>query len=171
MSEPEMNEDAPLKRPVGRPPSVTPQRKPQRMTPEEADRFLNDYDEDNKFELTDDEKREFIERGMSPEWKRYEIRGKSDISHQNNLQLRGHFTSVHGDRLPRFGVKGDQPIILDEMILMERPIELTEARRNRDKIKANAQVSGQMDALEMTKPGQLERTKPKLKRTMEIPND
>ena len=149
----------------------TEQRNQQRMTPSEARAMLRDYDEDNKFHLTDEEKRDFLDRGMSEEWKRHEIRGKEDGSHMTNLKQRGYWTAVPGSRLPRFGFSDDAPIIIDEMILMERPIELTEERRRRDKSKANAQVSGQMEALEMTTPGHLERTKPKVKRTMEIPSD
>ena len=148
-----------------------PQRETQRMTRAEADAMLNDYDEDNRFDLTEEERADFAERGMAPEWKRYEIRGKSDASHQNNLQLRGYFTAVPGNRIPRFGVKDDQPIILDEMILMERPVEITEARRRKDKAKADNQISGKLQELGMTQPGQMERNKPKIKRTMEIPSD
>lgn len=148
----------------------TEQRTEQRMTAEDARLMLKDYDEDNKFALTEEEKQDFVDRGMSEEWKRYEIRGKEDSSHQTKLKQMGYFTAVPGSRLPRFGFDGDKPIIIDEMILMERPIELTQERRRRDKIKANAQVSGQMDALQMTKPGQMERTTPKVKRTMEIPD-
>lgn len=153
------------KRPVGRP--RLSDREPQRLSREQAREMLKDYDEDNKFELTEDEKLDFVERGMSAEWKRHEIRGKEDVSHQTNLRQRGYWTSVPGSRLSRFGFSGDSPIIIDEMILMERPIELTEERRRRDRNKANAQVSGQMDALEITKSGHMERTKPKVKRTVE----
>ena len=144
-----------------------PQREAQRLSRSEAEAMLNDYDEDNRFDLTEEERADFAERGMSAEWKRYEIRGKADTSHQNNLQLRGYFTPVPGNRLPRFGIKDDQPIILDEMILMERPVEITEARRRKDKAKANAQVSGKLEELGMTKSGHMERTAPKVRRTVE----
>ena len=144
-----------------------PQREKQRMSNAEADAMLNDYDQDSKLTLTPDEIDEFVERGMSAEWKRYEVRGKFDASHQNNLQARGYFTPVPGSRIPRFGIKDDQPIIIDEMILMERPVEITEARRRKDNAKANAQVSGKLEELGMTKAGHLERTAPKVRRTVE----
>ena len=50
---------------------------------------------------------------------------------------------------------------------MERPVEITEARRRKDKAKANAQVSGKLEELGMTKSGHMERTAPKVRRTVE----
>lgn len=146
------------------------QRTEQRMTPQDARTLLKDWDEDSKFALTEEEKRDFLERGMSEEWKRYEIRGKEDTSHQTKLKQLGYWSAVPGSRLPRFGFDGDSPIIVDEMILMERPVELTNERKRRDDAKAKAVVGEQVKSLELDGKISKEIKGTKVKRSMEIPD-
>ena len=145
----------------------TEQRTDQRLTKQDAREMLKDWDEDDKYKIYPEE----IPDGMSYEWKRYAIRGMEDKSHQTKLKQMGYWAAVPGERHKRFGFDGDQPIIIDELILMERPIELTEERRKRDTAKANSQVNGQMQALEMGgKDGKLEGRQTRVKRSMEIPD-
>lgn len=145
------------------------QRAPQRRTPEIT---LKDYDEDNQFYIDPS----IIPEGMSYEWKRYTIRGKEDNQYQAKLRQKGYWSAVPASRHPQlagFGVDGDQPIINEDMILMERPIELTEERLKRNDRKAKQQVNDKLAELEMTPRGTMERDKRhiKVKRSVEIPED
>lgn len=143
----------------------TAQRQPQEIT-------LKDYDEDNQFYIDP----HLVPEGMSYEWKRYTIRGKEDNQYQAKLRQKGYWSAVPASRHPHlagFGVTGDQPIINEDMILMERPIELTEERLRRNERKAKQQVNDKLAELEMTPKGTMERDRKsiKVKRSVEIPQD
>ena len=142
------------------------QRTEQRLTRADAREMLKDWDEDDKFKIYPEE----IPEGMSYEWKRYSIRGMDDKSHQTKLRQMGYWQSVPGDRHPRFGFQGDAPIIIDEMILMERAVELTEERRRRETAKANSVVKEQMRSLELGNDGKIEGKNTRVKRSIEIPD-
>lgn len=144
----------------------TEQRDNQRISAKDARELLKDWDEDDKFKIYDEE----IPEGVSYEWKRHSIRGMEDRSHQTKLKQMGYWAAVPGSRHPRFGFADDQPIIIDEMILMERAIELTNERKRRDNNKANGVVNDQMKALQMGDNGKLESCQTRVKRTMEIPD-
>ena len=155
-----------VKRPRGRPSIIgrSLQRSEQRAA---AKAMLKDWDEDDKYHIYPEE----VPEGISYEWKRVSIYGQEDKSHQVKLRQMGYWQPVAGRTHPRFGFIDDQPIVIDGLMLMERPIELTEERLDREKKKANSQVSGQMKALEMGgKDGQLEGRQTRVKRTMEIPD-
>ena len=142
-------------------------REPQRTEQRVDVSRLQDWDDDDKLKIYSDE----IPNGMSYEWKRVSIRGMDDKSHQANLISRGFWSPVPGNRLPRFGISGDAPIVVDDLMLMERPIEYTEERHKQAETKAKHLVSSKMNELGMAKGGnQFDRTAPKVKRTMEIPD-
>lgn len=166
-----MEDDATLeiKRPRGRPPMMnrTEQRSDQRITASDARAMLKDWDEDDKFKIYEDE----LPEGISYEWKRNSIRGMEDKSHQTKLRQMGFWAAVPGSRHPRFGFSGDQPIIIDDMILMERAQELTDERRRRDSNKAKAVVGEQVRSLELDGKISKDIKGTKVKRSMEIPND
>ena len=143
-----------------------PQREPQ------ATITLGDYDEDNRFYIDPS----IIPDGMSYEWKRVSIRGMDDKQYQTKLRSKGYWTPVLASRHPElagFGVEGDQPIVIDDLMLMERPIELTEERQRRNERKAKQQVNDKLAELEMTPKGTMERDRRhvKVKRSMEIPQE
>lgn len=147
----------------------TEQRTPQRQ-PQETVK-LGDYDEDNPFHID----AAIIPEGMSYEWKRNTIRGKEDSQYQAKLRQKGYWSPVPASRHPElagFGVSGDQPIIIEDLMLMERPIELTEERQRRNERKAKQQVSDKLAELEMTPKGTMERDKRhvNVKRSMQIPD-
>lgn len=135
------------------------------------DIVLGDYDEDNPFYIDP----AIIPEGMSYEWKRNTIRGKEDAQYQAKLRQKGYWSPVPASRHPElagFGITGDQPIIIEDQMLMERPAELTEERQRRNERKAKQQVNDKLAELEMTPKGTMERDKRhvKVKRSMEIPD-
>lgn len=146
------------------------QRTPQRLPAEALS--LKDYDEDNPFHFDP----AIVPEGMSYEWKRYTIRGKEENQYQTKLRSKGYWSPVPASRHPElagFGVAGDQPIVIEDQILMERPIELTEERTRRNERKAKQQVNDKLAELELGErtPLKPQRGQNKVKRSMEIPED
>lgn len=147
----------------------TPQRTQQREPKNSFD--FKDYDDENQFYIDP----ATIPEGMSYEWKRFTIRGMEDKQYQSKLRQRGYWSPVPASRHPElagFGVEGDQPIIIEDQILMERPIELTEERKRRNDAKAKRQVSDKMAEMEMggKTPLKPQSGQNKIKRSMEIPD-
>lgn len=129
---------------------------------------LRDYDEDDKYFIPEHEKPE----GMSYDWKRFSVYGQEDKGHMTKLQRMGYWASVPGSRHPQFGFEGEQPIIVDGLMLMERAKEYTDERHRREEVKAKKQVSDKLAEMEMGEhtPLKPQRGQNKIKRTMEIPD-
>lgn len=143
-------------------------RVPQRAEQRKPLPELRDYDEDDKYFIDKAE----IPEGMSYEWKRMSVYGQDDKGYQTKLQRMGYWNFVPGKRHPQFGCVDEQPIIVDGLALMERPIEYTDERHRREEVKAKKQVSDKLAEMEMGEhtPLKPQRGQNKIKRTMEIPD-
>ena len=117
-----------------------------------------------------------IPDGMSWEWKRHTTYGQQDVSYENSLMENG-WEPVDASRpevkgfMPA-GYKG--PVIRNGLMLMERPIELTQEARDEDTMLARSQVRAKEQQLRDAPDGTFERTKVVAKTTierMEIPEE
>lgn len=121
---------------------------------------------------------EIIPQGTSYEWKRMSVFGKEDTQHQVHL-ARNHWKPVPAGRHPELsgGVAGDErPIVIDGLILMERPKYLTDEARAEDQFNANRQVAQQLERLDQIEGigKDFEQTRPSVVRTYErnaVPDD
>lgn len=106
----------------------------------------------------------FVEPGIIPsgwsyEWKRHTVLGAEDPAHQVSLQRKG-WEIVPAPRHPEMmplGYTGGM-IIRKGMVLMERPLVITEEARDVEKRRARLQVRAKEDQLSAAKPGQFDRT-------------
>lgn len=142
-------------------------RAPQRSEQRKPLPELLDYDEDDKYFIAESEKPE----GMSYDWKRFSVYGQEDKGHLTKLQRMGFWSAVPGSRHPQFGFEGDQSIIIDGLMLMERAKEYTDERHRREEVKAKKQVSDKLAEMEMGEhtPLKPQRGQNKIRRSMEIP--
>lgn len=116
------------------PPQRTAQRAPQRgqIIRTAENRYLVDQSK--------------IPAGYSYEWKRVSVLGQPDEEHQINVSANG-WTPVPADRHPELaGMKAvkDATLIRGGQMLMERPIELTQAARIEEKGRADDQIKTQL---------------------------
>lgn len=139
------------------------QRDSQRAPQSSAAASLRDYDEEDNYKIFPEE----VPEGMSYEWKRLEIYGKEDRAYQSKLRQFGRWSPVPADRHPRFNMAGEQAIVIDGMMLMERPTELSEERRRRDRVKSSSQFQDKMAAIGNAMPNKLKVNT--LQKTVEIP--
>jgi hypothetical protein len=117
-----------------------------------------------------------IPDGSSYEWKRLSVFDKEDRQHQVHL-ARNHWVPVPAGRHPE--LSGEAPdskksIVIDGLILMERPSYLTDEAHEEDQRNAFDQVGTQMQRLQQTEPGTFERDTPQVKRSVEplvVPDD
>ena len=99
-----------------------------------------------------------IPAGWSYEWKRVALVGKADPAYEVNLS-RGGWEPVPASRHPELMPKGDYSTIeIDGMMLYERPLEITEDARNKEKKRARQQVKIKEDQLNEGPPGTFERS-------------
>lgn len=83
--------------------------------------------------------------GWTYEWKRKTIAGMEDVDHINSLGENG-WTSVPAER--HTGTAGKSrtgEIVRDGLMLMERPVELTNEARAEERAAARAQIQAQND--------------------------
>jgi hypothetical protein len=74
-----------------------------------------------------------IEREIDFNWKRYETYGKADYVEQRGYQEQGWRAVQHHHFPGRFAPVGTEgPVIIKDMILMERPMRLTAQARNEE---------------------------------------
>jgi hypothetical protein len=74
-----------------------------------------------------------IDREIDFNWKRYETYGKPDYSEQRAYHAQGWRTVMHYHFPGRFAPHGTTgPVIVKDMILMERPMSLTVKARNEE---------------------------------------
>lgn len=107
---------------------------------------------------------EMIPDGMSYEWKRLSTFGQEDRRHQVNL-ARNRWTPVPADRHPEIGGDPTLPdkdgrmhphagcIIMDGLILMERPAQITKIVQEDDTRRAKDQVGQQFQRLKLVPDG------------------
>ncbi len=99
----------------------------------------------NRFDI--DETR--IPNGMAYEWKRQSFMGAQDIEHLVNLDANG-WLPVPAERHPELSgtrlQKGSE-IVRGGLMLMERPVEISEEARELDGFAAKHQVSSQIQRL------------------------
>lgn len=98
-----------------------------------------------------------IPEGQSWEWKRYTTYGAGDPSYDVYLRSQG-WLPVDPKKYPQLVPPGHTgPILRDGMMLMERPIELTQEAKAEEAYKAKAQMRAKQQELGMTPPGHLPR--------------
>jgi hypothetical protein len=104
-----------------------------------------------------------IPEGSSYEWKRFSVNGQEDPFYLASMRSQG-WEPVDPKRHPDWVPPGyDRPtIIKGGMILMERPIELTQEARTEARQLARQQVRVAEQRLGLTARGEMDRTKPTL---------
>lgn len=100
-------------------------------------------------------------RGVSLEWKRESSYGKADVNHMMNLQD-NHWSPVQAGHYPGLVVKQDG------MILMERPLYLTQEARQEDYQIATDQVRGVGAKITETPDGTMTRDHPSVRANTRI---
>lgn len=114
-----------------------------------------------------------IPSGWTYEWKRHSVYGKEDPQYMSSM-MRDGWSPVSASRHPELLYSGyeGETIIHKGLILCERPEELTRESRIRDNRAAIEQVASREALLGATPQGEMQRTAPKLNRSMgpaEIP--
>ena len=109
---------------------------------------------------------------MDYNWKRLTFGGKEDNKHQINMAQHGAWTPVPRSRHPEIvGYNPKDPgeaIVVEGLMLMERPKKLSDEARAEDRMKAKAQVQGQLESLRLTQDGTLPRKVNKLNRKYDL---
>jgi len=78
-----------------------------------------------------------IDNEIDFNWKRYETYGKADYSEQRTYHQQGWRPVLHSHFPGRFAPPGTEgPVIVKDMILMERPMRLTAKARNEEMMAA-----------------------------------
>lgn len=84
-----------------------------------------------------DPRRGNVQNEIDFNWKRYETYGKPDYSEQRSYHAQGWRPVMHHHFPERFAPLGTQgPVIVKDMILMERPMVLTVKARNEEIVEA-----------------------------------
>ena len=113
-----------------------------------------------------------IPDGWSYEWKRHTLLGKQDPSYEIQL-ARGGWEPVPADRHPEMMPTGKKYSIIERkgMVLMERPMSLTNEARDIELRRARGQVRAKEEQLGSTPQGTLTRdhakVKPNVKKSFE----
>lgn len=120
-----------------------------------------------------------IPPGWSYEFKKASIYGQEDRQYHLSL-LRNHWRPVPGSRHPELvgSGAGDHPIIIEGLMLMERPEYLTEEAKREDFVKGQGQMEQQfarLDQIDAIDPRQgFEQSRSTINRTFErgaVPDD
>lgn len=150
------------------PPPPQPPREPIRETlredvrapeGERVRRHKGGFETTNRFHIPP----EMIPEGRSLEWKRVEVMGKTDYRYEQGLYEQGWRPVEHTMwQFPGFfaPVGAEGPVIIDGMMLMERPIELTREAEAEDYARARAAKRAGERKLGDAPDGTLPRTKP-----------
>jgi hypothetical protein len=128
----------------------------------------------NPFEIGDIVRAYAPTGGRRPEgeidlnWKRYEVYGKRDYAEMRVYEEQG-WRAVQHEMFPgRFAPEGTTgPIIVKDMILMERPMRLTIQARQEELDAANRAMQVHQKAMAETPEGQAPRMRPVLRSTRE----
>ena len=114
-----------------------------------------------------------IPEGMSYEWRRVTYAGKEDVRHQARAHRR-HWTPVPKKRHPEIVGReaaekdAEGAIIVDGLMLMERPSLITKEAANLREERAKERVRNQVKSLKMTPEGQLPRVRVEAKKKYNI---
>jgi hypothetical protein len=102
--------------------------------------------------------RTIIPDGWDYEWKMVTVTGKEFPAHQLNLARHG-WEPVPRDRHPELMPQGSQDahVTRNGLVLMERPLELTEEAKNIELKKARVQVRAKEEQLSSPPPGTFDR--------------
>lgn len=111
-------------------------RETSRAEPRQVERELTD----TQYEELED--RYYYDRNLRPddmiyEWKRHTIINKEDPNYQNKMQRHG-WRVVPGSRHPELGGKGENPIIIDGNVLMEKnavSVEISKEKELQESVK------------------------------------
>jgi hypothetical protein len=105
-----------------------------------------------------DPRRGNIDSEIDFNWKRYECLGRADYSEQREYYLQGWRPILHSHFPGRFGPEGTEgPVIVKDMILMERPMRLTVKARNDEMEQATRAMRVNRENLGATPEGQAPR--------------
>ena len=109
-----------------------------------------------------------IPDGWDYAWRRHTVYNREDPTYQVQLASTG-WVAVPASRHPELMPRGtaETTILRSGLMLMERPMQITERFRARDHREAVDQVRIKEAELADTKPGQLDRMAPKLSKSME----
>ena len=100
-----------------------------------------------------------VDQEISFEWKRYEVAGKPDYAEQRSYLDQGWRFVEHQIFPGRFAPPGTTgPVIVKDMVLMERPMRLTVQARNEEIAEATRAMLVHRRTLGQTPPGQAQRT-------------
>lgn len=106
-----------------------------------------------------------IPAGTSYEWKRHTVLGQSDPAYNVEMREQG-WEAVDASRHPEFMPDGyTGPIVRDGMILMERPIELTQEAEAENRQRAFLEVRQKEEQLAGAPAGTFERTVVQVKKS------
>jgi len=147
-------------RPAMRPDNTAKEESPRERAARKAAELRNHRQGD----LDDGTDEFFVEPGIIPdgwsyEWKTKTILGAEDPAHQVKLARDG-WEAVPASRHPEMmpaGYKGVE-ITRKGMVLMERPLEITEEMRALELRRARLQVRAKEEQLSASQPGQFERS-------------
>jgi len=108
-------------------------------------------------------------------WKRYEVAGKPDYAEQRAYYDQGWRNVLHEQFPNRFAPEGTTgPVIVKDMILMERPMRLTLQARREEMDAANRAMMVHRQQMAVAPDGQAPRMAPSIRTTREaiqIPDD
>lgn len=111
---------------------------------------------------------ELIPDGMSVEWKRHTVVGKTDYHYDRELYDQGWRPVQHSMFPGMFAPKGAEGVIVqDDMILMERPAHLTNEARIEDYNRAHAALRAGEFRLGEAPEGTAPRARPQVRSTVE----
>lgn len=137
----------------------------------EADRYVAEYDIHNADNYEGPDKYHIDENIIPPgwdyNWKRFTIYNQQDPSYQVAL-ARGGWRAVPTNRHPELmpqGSPGEAPIVHDGLMLMERPLELSNRARIKDRRDADAAVKAKEQQAGHAPAGQLDRVQPSIKKS------
>lgn len=107
-------------------------------------------------------------------WKRFETYGKRDYAEQRSYHDQGWKPVLHSDFPDRFAPAGTEgPVIVKDMILMERPMRLTVQARNEEMALATRAMTVHRQKMAEAPEGQAPRMDPIVRttrETIEIPD-
>jgi hypothetical protein len=105
-----------------------------------------------------DPRRGNVDNEIDFNWKRYECLGRADYSEQREYYLQGWRPILHSHFPGRFAPEGTEgPVIVKDMILMERPMRLTVKARHDEMEQATRAMRVNRENLGTTPEGQAPR--------------
>lgn len=135
---------------------------PEQRAPQRTPQFGGQRTKTGRIKMNDDpyyiDPNTEVPDGMSWQWIAKAVIGKDDgmfRKHFNDMQRQG-WRPVDGASIPRFGVTSGE-VELGGLVLMERPIEMTQEAVEEDYDKARSQLVGQLSKLDDVPAGTLPR--------------